>query len=29
MTRRESLIIGICVAFAKAATFYVLYRLLS
>ncbi|NIK53083.1 hypothetical protein FHY14_002943 [Xanthomonas arboricola] len=29
MTRRESLIIGVCVVLAKAATFYLLYRLLS
>ncbi|APO94386.1 hypothetical protein FHR55_001948 [Xanthomonas arboricola] len=28
MTRRESLIIGVCVIVAKAATFYLLYRLL-
>jgi hypothetical protein len=29
VTRRESLIIAVCVVFAKAATFYLLYRLLS
>ncbi|AJQ85444.1 hypothetical protein TB9_05035 [Xanthomonas perforans] len=28
MTRRESIVIGVCVVIAKAATFYLLYRLL-
>jgi len=28
VTRRESVIIGVCVVIAKAATFYLLYRLL-
>ncbi|MBB4130173.1 hypothetical protein GGR61_003409 [Xanthomonas arboricola] len=28
MTRRESIVIGVCVVVAKAATFYLLYRLL-
>ncbi|AEO42907.1 hypothetical protein XACM_2653 [Xanthomonas euvesicatoria pv. citrumelo F1] len=26
--RRESIVIGVCVVIAKAATFYLLYRLL-